>query len=208
MTQIKRNIIANFVGHIWMAVVSIVFIPIYIHFLGIEAYGLIGFSASLLVMLSVLDLGLGGTINRELAKLSVHPDKAQEMRNLVRTIEIIYWSVALVIGATIVLLSGFIANHWLQTNQLSPKIVERAIMVMGLTCALQWPTSLYSAGLSGLQRQVLLNSIVVVISTVRALGAILVLWAISSTIQAFFFWQAGANLLQLILVVNFLNKTM
>jgi O-antigen/teichoic acid export membrane protein len=201
MTQIGRNIIANFVGQIWTVVVSIVFIPIYIHFLGIEAYGLIGFYTSLFVVLGVLDLGLGGTVNREMARLSVHPDKSQEMRNLVRTIEIIYWSVAIVIGVTVFSLSDFFANYWLQASQLSPKTIEQAIKVMGVTFALQWPISLYSAGLSGLQHQVLLNFIVVGIATVRALGAILILWFISSTIQSFFFWQAAVNLLQVILVV-------
>ena len=40
MTTVKRNILANVAGHGWNALMSLLFIPVYIHFMGIEAYGL------------------------------------------------------------------------------------------------------------------------------------------------------------------------
>ena len=47
MSLLKRNIIANFAGQGWAALMALAFVPLYIKFLGIEAYGLIGFFAML-----------------------------------------------------------------------------------------------------------------------------------------------------------------
>ena len=77
---------------------SLVFVPLYIKFMGIESYGLVGIFASLFALFGLLDMGLSTTLNRELARLSAVPDRAGEMRNLVRTLEIIYWGMAVVIG--------------------------------------------------------------------------------------------------------------
>ena len=43
--MLKRNLIANYVGQGWAALIGLVFIPLYIKYLGIESYGLIGLFA-------------------------------------------------------------------------------------------------------------------------------------------------------------------
>ena len=75
-------------------------VPLYIRFLGVEAYGLIGFYLMLQAILQVLDLGLSPTMNREMARYSVQPEKADEARDLVRTLELGYWLIGLMIGLT------------------------------------------------------------------------------------------------------------
>ena len=45
-----------------------IFIPIYISYLGIESYGLIGLFIILQGLLSLLDMGLSPTLNREMAR--------------------------------------------------------------------------------------------------------------------------------------------
>ena len=79
---------------------------------------------------------------------------------------------------------------------------------MGLALSLQWPFSLYFGGLLGLQRQVLLSGINVGIATLRSIGAVLILWKISPTLQAFFIWQVGINLLQTCLAGLFLWRSL
>jgi O-antigen/teichoic acid export membrane protein len=56
----------------------------------------------------------------------------------------------------------------------------------------------------GLQKQVLLNGINVFEATLRGLGAVLVLWLISPTIQAFFTWQIFASMIHTTLTAGFL----
>ncbi len=192
--SIKRNIAANLAGNLWTAVVSIALVPLYIHFMGIEAYGLVGLFAALQAMLALLDMGLSTTLNREMARLSVLPGKAQDMRDLVRTLEIIYGLMALAIGIAIVSLAPLIAGRWVQARHLSPHVIEQAVMLMGLILLFQWPAGLYSGGLLGLQRQVLLNVVTVISATFRGGGVILILWLVSPTIQAFFLWQTVISL--------------
>lgn len=171
------------------AFLGLVFIPIYIKFMGMEAYGLIGFFIILQSLFVVLDFGLGSTLNREIARLAVLEHKSQDMRDLLRTLEVPFWSVALIIGATVILVAPFCANHWLKLEKLAPLTVQRAIMIMGVALALQWPYGLYSGGLQGLQKQVLVNILAVTSSLCRGLGAVLILWRLSPTVEAFFIWQ-------------------
>ena len=65
MISLKRNIIANLAGSGWVALMSFTFIPFYIHFMGIESYGLVGFFMSLQAVLFILDLGLTATAANE-----------------------------------------------------------------------------------------------------------------------------------------------
>lgn len=204
MSLVKKNLVANFAGSGWTALISVVLIPVYIKFLGIEAWGLIGIFASLQAICALLDLGLSTTLNREMARLAVREDKAQEMRDLLRTLELISWAVAAVIGVSIFALAPLIANHWVQASQLSPETIKHAIRIMGLAISLQWPFGLYSGGLLGLQRQVLLSAINVGIATLRGAGAVLVLWKISPTVQAFFSWQVIISVVQTCLAAWFL----
>ena len=183
---------------------SLIFIPFYIKFMGIESWGLIAIFATLQVIFSLLDMGLSSTLNREMARLSVLPNKEQEMRNLVRTLEVLYWSVAVFVGITVVSLSPFISHHWIKAGQLSHKTIEQALLIMGFVMALQMPTGFYSGGLMGLQRQVLLNVINICISTLRGAGAVLILWLVSPTIQAFFLWQIVISIMNVFLLALFL----
>jgi O-antigen/teichoic acid export membrane protein len=77
---------------------------------------------------------------------------------------------------------------------------------MGFAIALQMPVGFYSGGLMGLQRQVLLNAINIVIYTLRGAGAWLVLWLVSPTIQAYFLWQIVVSIINTFLLAMFLKR--
>lgn len=188
-SKLKKNIGANFAGSIWQTLMGLIFIPLYIKFIGIESYGLIGILATLQTVFGLLDVGLGSTLTREIARLSVLPSKEQEMRNLVRSLEVVYWGIAIFVGIIVVSLSPLIANHWIKAGQLSPETIDQALLIMGFIIALRMPIGFYSGGLMGLQRQVLLNLINVCISTLGAAGTVLILWLVSPTIQSFLLWQ-------------------
>ena len=176
---------------------ALAFVPLYISFLGIEAYGIIGFYTTLSAVFSIMDLGIGTTLNRELARRSADPNpaQAQDMRDLVRTLEIIYWGIAALIGLSVILLAPFIARHWLHAEHLSESTIEQAIMLIGLVMAVQWPIMFYSGGLNGLQHQVLNNVIASGVATLRFAGAVLVLWLVSPTLEAYFQWQILVSIL-------------
>ncbi|MGH9424421.1 MAG: lipopolysaccharide biosynthesis protein, partial [Thermoanaerobaculia bacterium] len=55
------------------------------------------------------------------------------------------------------------------------------------------------AGLLGRQRQVLLNAVTIFITTVRTLGAVLLIWRVAASIELFFAWQALLMLVQVVI---------
>ena len=167
---------------------------------------MVGVYLALFAVFSLLDLGLGTTLNRELTSLSARAGSAQAMRDLVRTLELIYWALAIVIGVLLTALAPLIANYWINAGGLSTGTIQNAIVIMGVAIALQFPFTLYSGGLMGLQRQVVLNGITATMATIRALGAVLILWLISPTIEAFFLWQLSASLVQTLIARVVLQK--
>jgi O-antigen/teichoic acid export membrane protein len=90
-------------------------VPFYIRFLGMEAYGLVGFYVALQGVLGLLDFGLTPTMSREVARSRAANDTASP-RNLLYTFAAISWSIAALIALALVALSGPLASDWLQSQ--------------------------------------------------------------------------------------------
>jgi O-antigen/teichoic acid export membrane protein len=198
VTPVKKNTIANLIGSNWPNLLGLVLLPVYIHFLGIEAYGVVGFFWSLQGVFGLLDAGMSATLNREFARYSAQDGRGQDRRDLLRTLEALYWPLSLMGGILLLLLAPTISGHWINPEGLSRTAIENSFYLMGLAIALQMPSSLYQGGLMGLQRQVLLNSVLVVLATFRGLGAALILWKVSPTVEAFFAWHVVVSGVQVI----------
>lgn len=196
MSKIVSNVLANYAGTIVSSLLALLFIPLYIRFMGMESYGLVGLFASLQALLTVLDLGLSQVLNRELARLSVMPDTADKSRDLTRTLEVIYWCGAALICSVFCLLASPIAHYWVNARDLSEDTVTNAVRIMGPAMGLLWPASFYQGGLMGLQSQVTANVIRIVCGMFRGLGSVAMLWLISPTIMAFFLFQVLAGAIE------------
>lgn len=195
---LTKNIAANFLGSAWVALLSVLIVPLYIKLVGYESYGFIGFYTTVQITACLLDSGLSATISREMAGFDVSDARRAELRNLARTIEILYWAIGLIIGLTIAAAAHLISINWLVSKNLSPIDLQRLVVLMSLAVAARWPFVLYLSGLAGLRRQVLQNAFTAVVETLRIAGSIFIL-ARGHGLAAFFLWQAlvwlGASLL-------------
>jgi O-antigen/teichoic acid export membrane protein len=200
--MIKRNLVANYIGQGWSAIMSIAFIPLYIRYLGIESYGLIGLFGMLLTWLGLLDLGMTPTLSREMARFTGGAHTADSIRTLLRTIEIITIAVAFIICIGVWLLSDWMANNWLKADKIHPEIVAEAFSIMGTVTALRFIENIYRSTILGLQKHVIYNFVSVVISTLRGLGAVFVLVWISNSIRIYFIWQGIISILTLIVLAS------
>jgi O-antigen/teichoic acid export membrane protein len=190
--KLARNVGLGLTNSIWTALLGLAVVPLYLKYLGIEAYGLIGFFATTQALFQILDLGMAPTVNREIARSSAS-ERWHHMRNLLHTLAVIYWCVAGMIGLTMVVAAPVISAHWLKSSTLDHDTVVRALRLMGLVVACRWPTGLYIGALNGLQRIDLSSGINIAMSTVGNLGAVCVLAFVSPTVGAFFLWQAGVG---------------
>ncbi|HEX8173187.1 MAG TPA: oligosaccharide flippase family protein [Thermoanaerobaculia bacterium] len=192
-SRLRWNAAANLAGTAWASLLGIALVPLYLRYLGIEAYALVGLYTVIQTSLTIFDLGLGLTVTRGMARLSVKPDAARAQRDLLRSVEVVYWSVAAILGAAIFFAAGPIARYWIRPGALPLATVVMAVRLMGLVNAFAFPVSLYRAALLGLDRQVVMNGVMITLGTIRGLGAVLVLIVIAPAIQVFFAWQAVAT---------------
>jgi O-antigen/teichoic acid export membrane protein len=180
---------------------GVAFISLYIKYLGIEAYGLIGLFSVLQAWLGLLDMGMTPTLAREMARFTGGGHSTQSIRDLLRSIELSAAAVALLIAGAVALSANWIATSWLKSEDLPTDVVAQAFTIMGLVTALRLLEGLYRSAIVGLQRQVLVNAINSAMATVRGLGAVGVLAWVSPTIEAFFIWQGLASTATLLIFV-------
>lgn len=186
---LSRNVLASLASSIWSATLSLAAVPLYLKYLGIENFGIIGFFAAAQGLIQLLDLGLTPTINRELARYSA-TGELPKARNLLHTLAVTYWVTAIIIVAGISAVAPVIANFWLHSRDIPTQTLKRAVMLIGLVIACQWPIALYQGALIGMQRLTISSAINIAMVTVGVSGAIGILAWISPTIEAFFIWQA------------------
>ncbi len=173
----------------WSAIVAFLCVPWYVSLLGIESYGLIGFFVTLQAVIGLLDLGVGATINREVARSAALGD-LDHARRLLRSLELVYAAVAVVIAIAIAAAAPLIAAYWLEPGALNRDEMETALRLMGVVAALRWPVGLYQGALIGLHQAPICYRANVVLATLANVGAVLILLFAFRSLQAFFIWQA------------------
>ncbi len=198
--SLKKNVVSNYLGQGWSGLIGFAFIPLYIKYLGIEAYGLIGIFALLQAWLSLLDLGMTPTLNREMARFTAGLHTPQLIHDLLRSLEIISFGIAALIGLLVWTASTWLATDWLRADKLPIDEVAKAIAIMGVVIGLRFVEGVYRGAILGLQRQVFFNVLNASLSTVRAVGAIAVLAWLSPTIEAFFIWQGLMSIISISII--------
>jgi len=196
MNRLRSNVVANIAGNAWATGLSLVLTPAYIKLLGVESYGLIGFYTSWLAILGILDTGISATAVRETAWLAARPEESRRIPSLLRTLEVIYWSVMVAIGGALLAGAALFGATWFRTANLSPDTVRVALMLMVVSLTVQVPSGLYVGGLMGLQRQVENAELVALFGTIRGVGAVALLTFVRADIRWFFGWQIFVSAMQ------------
>jgi O-antigen/teichoic acid export membrane protein len=204
VTGFRTNILANFAGQAAATLIQLAITPVYIRWLGVEAYGLIGFQITLQTLSQTLDFGVSPTVNRELARFTARSDKSDDSRDFVRTLEVGYWLMGAAIGLAVYAAAPYLSAHWFQRSSLPAAAIEQAIKIMAILIAVQWPLTLYQGGLLGLQRHRSLNVARVAATAAAAVGGYIVVSRVSPTVTAFFWWQSAVNLAHVGLVAGLL----
>lgn len=200
MSELKINIAANYLGQGWRAIMSLAFVPLYLKYLGIEAYGLIGIFAVLQTSLSVLDVGMKPALGREMARYTGGGHNDQSIWNLLRSIELLSLVIVISVALLIWAISGWLATDWVRVPTIPIPVIAQAFSLMGVVAALQFLESIYASSLAGLQRQVVQNTVMSLVATVRGAGAVSALIWIEPSPRAFFVWQAVCSVVSLLVL--------
>ncbi|MDG4551368.1 MAG: hypothetical protein P9F19_18115 [Candidatus Contendobacter sp.] len=186
----KQILISSYTAQAYISLIGIVLMPIYLHYLGIEAFGLIGFFLMLQGWLQLLDLGLTPTLSREMSLFRAGTYSAQDAWQRLRSLEWILGGLAILFIVSFWFFQGWIAINWLKVQNLEIGLVTTCVFLMGLAGTLRWLTGLYRAGLVGLEKQLWVNGSLVVFTTLKFVVVLPVIAIADSPPLAFFEFQA------------------
>ena len=183
---------ANVSSRVVSVVLTLALVPIYLHVLGLEIYGVLGFYASLQAALMIFDFGLGGAVFRELAKSGKRSPLPSDLASLVRSVEVVYWGIGLGLGIVIFFLARWFAESWLNSS-LSADFLEQATKLMAVSLLAQWPLGFYVSAFRGRHQQVSANLLSTSALAARGIGGAAVLTWGSGTLSSLLYIHIFAN---------------
>ncbi|WP_228198890.1 oligosaccharide flippase family protein [Acinetobacter cumulans] len=198
--SLKLNILASYVSQIYLVIISIAILPIYMKYMGAEAYGLVGFFAMLQGLFSLLDFGLTPTISRQTAQYNAGAETALGFRQLFRSLSVIFTGIACIGGGLLFYFNHYIAEHWLKLENLVMSDVLFCLQIMAICVALRWMTGLYRGVISGFERIVWLSVGNIVIATLRFPCVLLYMYYFGFTVENFFIFQLIVAVLEFVIL--------
>ena len=196
LVNVRLNTITNYVGQSYTIAVAIIITPFYLQYLGAEAYGLVGFFMLMQNWLNLLDMGLSTTLGRQVAYARGQVNGFEKFHNLLRSFELIFLVLTLVIVVGIYSGSNWLAHSWIKPVALSPKNISYCISIMGLIIGLRFFSTIYRSGINGFEDQIWINKVGVAISSLKYIGSFLILIYFSSDIRHFFEYQLVIGILE------------
>ena len=194
----KKNILFGYPSQFYVTFIGIIMVPIYIKYMGIAAYGLVGFFSMVQAWFNLLDLGLSPTISRETARLTAGSLRPAAYKKLVRGMEIFFFTTAVIGSFLLFIASEFIATKWLKGSPLDVEATISSIQLMSIAVGVRWCSSLYRGIVTGSGRLVWLSGYNMAIASLRFLGVFPIFIYIGTSPVVFFEYQLLVSIVELI----------
>ena len=195
--SLKKNILATYLSQLYVTLIGIVLVPLYLEYMGAEAYGLVGFFTMLQAWFNLLDMGLTPALAREAARYCGGVTDGLTFRRLVRALEGIFLIVAVIGGVGLFFASGPVAHQWLQASRMPPGEIQIAVQLMAIAISMRWMAGLYRSVINGSERLTWLGGFNAAIATLRFAGVVPAMIAFGATPQVFFSYQVGVAVIEL-----------
>lgn len=142
---------ANYLGKAFTALLSLVTLPLLYRQMGSEAFGVFGLFYLLQAVLAVLDLGVGASVQRDLAAMGGDgPERADVIATLYRVEQLLWLATALAV-LTAAAASPWVATAWLRAASLPHALVTEALVWVTVAASLQVVGGYYIGALNGLR---------------------------------------------------------
>ena len=195
MEPVKVALLVSITARAVAAVSGLLALPVYLSFLGVEAYGVVGLFASLQAVVAFMDFGLATTLTRQLAATGGDAAAMRQARDTTLTFECAYLVLSLVVGLVLTAVAPWVASTWVNPSGLSVDGVTWSLELAALALACAWPANLYCAGMAGQHRQVPLAISNGVFALLRVGLSVLFIWHRPS-LDSFFWAQLVVSILQ------------
>jgi O-antigen/teichoic acid export membrane protein len=175
---IARNLVANSTNQGVSFLVNIIAVPLYLSQLGVEQYGLLGFAIVVQTWVNLLEIGMSGTLGREMTRLKIRDVGEASVHSFLRSLDWLFLGIILVLPLLGWLLRGWWAQEWFEGATLDPRAIGDCVVLIIALAAVRLTGTLYKGGLMGLERQVLVSTVSIVGSVARLILPLPFIWAI------------------------------
>ena len=186
-TRISTSLAVLLAGQAIQAATTLLAAPVLLAGLGLDGYGLLGVSATMTLLLGILDAGLAAALTRRFAAGGAAAGAA-----LLAAAE------RLLLAGGLALVVAACALAWpvaaLLTSPLPRSTLATALALAALAAVALWPTTLYQAGLHGRGRQAEAGLIHAFGAVLRWGGSVALVLGPLPDVRAVLLWQAIAAL--------------
>lgn len=181
-------------------------VPVYIGYMGPEAFGLVGFFSLIQIIFNIMDMGLSSSVSRESARYKAGDLELIEYKELLKSLEVLFVAVAILGGIFIYAYSDLIATSWLNSQALEIEEVILCIKIMAIIIPIRWLGGLYRGIIGGHEKIIWISYFNSIIATARFIGVILVLEYIGIPPSFYFFFQLVVSVIEIVILLTYSNK--
>jgi O-antigen/teichoic acid export membrane protein len=181
----RRQLLANGIGRVWGFLSNFVFVPMYLHILGVDNFGVIALFIAVGGIVAFLDLGLSPTLARELHD---QQRSVQQKINLLFSYEGAYAAIVGCVALVALLVPSGAFSVLLAPQDLARPEVASSVRLVFVCAAAQMLFNFYISGLMGVEEQVRGNVVIVAGGLVRGALVIVPLWLYPQPLT-YLLWQ-------------------
>lgn len=198
--SLRKNVAFNYIGQLYSTLIGIVILPMFLKYIGSEAYGLVGFFTLIQAWMNLLDLGMLPTLGREVARLKNQPAEHWRLITVVNTLETLFIGLALFLGSALFISKQWIAEYWLTFDKLPQETVTTAVAIMAITVAVRWVSLINRSGINAFEAQVWMNLANIMINTLRYPGALALVVLLDNDVLNYFYFQLAVVLMEVAII--------
>lgn len=165
------KVLFSLLARVWNMMLVIILTPIYIKYLGTEAYGLIGFFILVQSILMILEFGLPLALNRTIARHRAKENHSEEISYILKSFEYLFFALSLIIIIFIAIPASFFHDIFINSEILTSSDIAICIFLIFTQVALRFPIIIYQAALTGFEKIIELNIIMISFSSARLIGS-------------------------------------
>lgn len=194
----KRSLAYSMTSQAYIALIGILLMPVYLHLLGAEVFGLVGLFVAAQAWIQILDMGFTPVLSREFAQVRAGGSSIGATLSRLRTLEWLFFFISLGIVLLIFFMRDVISKHWINSQGLDFVTISQSLVLISVAVVLRWFAALYRGVLVGQERQNRVNMLLMVFATIRFVGVVPLLLILSPSASVFFVFQALVSVFELL----------
>jgi len=176
VNQRKAGIVLSYVSMFLSIIIGLIYVPMLLHFLGKEQYGLYQLMGSLIAYMSVMDFGLSNTIIRYYSRYLALKDE-ENKSNVLAISAIIYGIVTVIVlvaGTIIYFNLDGIFSKSLSVDELIK--AKQIYIIMMVNIAITIPSNIFTAVISSHERFIFVRLLTIIQTTLQPFVVIAIMY--------------------------------